>query len=71
MATVTEDDDEAVSALKRTKTSDQDADSGSSSSSLPMYEETTGDLADTAAEKFDVAGSSDPRNRDGPVLMNS
>ena len=70
-AATTEDEDEAVSSLKRRKSSTLDGDSGSSSSSLHMYEDPVDDLAGAAAEKINAGGSSDPRKRKEPVLMNS
>ena len=74
-AATTEDEDEAVSSLKRQKRAIPSGDSGSSPSSLHMYEDPADDLADTAAGG-DAAGSRaaaspDPCNREDPVLLGS
>ena len=75
-AATTEDDDEAVSSLKRQKGFNPDDDSGSSPSSQHMYEDPADDLADTATGKTDAADSPatdspGPCNREEPVLLDS
>ena len=70
-AATTEDEDEAVSSLKRRKGSIPDGDSGSSSSSLHMYKDPVDNLADTATEKTNTRGSSNPCQREEPILLNS